>query len=947
MEFSPKKAFRDTLDDAGQTISFCAVGAHHQNGLVEREIRTMTEGSRANLLHAQRRWPNAIGPILWPYAWKDFEYKKNRLKLDAAGRSALNKFAKVDVKPDLRDFHPFGCPVFVLDSRLQSGASMIPKWEPRARVGVYLGHSPCHAGSVALVLNPRTLRVSPQFHLVFDDEFSTVPFMTSGTIPPHWSILVQKSATVASADDFNIATSWANDYISQRVPAVAEEDADSSATANLLNGTLHGALDGAHEEQSTNLVHVGTQSGSDEEVPDGTHSSQHEEADEAGGVPTVPARSTTAVSGEATAATEDAVTNPLLFPTMPDLDNLTLRRSSRRRNPSQEARESTSGTVRRMFGLFACFTAISMTVLGACAHGRNIVPEAVSSVQRFALHTERINAHFDGTVNAIHHAILMTEVDSNDVYTMREVMKQPDFPEFIQAMVKEVQDHEEREHWTIVPRSEIPAGTKTILSIRSFKRKRFPDGRINKHKARLCAHRGMQQWGINYWETYSPVVNWLSVRTLMAISIIHDLETRSIDFVLAFPQAEVNVPIFMELPMGFNCDDSRNQVLRLNKNLYGLKDDSLNFFKMLKEGLERCGYEQQSAADACVFLGKSSVVLVYVDDCIIFQNKGSDEADKLIQNLQEGPEKFVFTDDGDLDKYLGVDVKRKKEGSIELTQPHLTERILNQLGMDDAVNPRPTPVTKPLLHKDLEGLPRKYDWSYRRLVGMLTYLQGTTRPDIAMAVHQTARFSINPMLSHERAIQRIGKYLLGSKDKGITFRPDPSKGLECFVDADFAGGWHKGDADNADAVMSRTGYVITYSGCPVHWCSKLQTEVALSTTEAEYIALSQSLREVIPIMELLKELKSIFPINVPTPEVHCKTWVTWEDNNGCLALAQKQKFSPRTKHIAIKYHHFRQHVENGSISIHPIDTKEQTADIFTKPLDESLFIYLRKKLNGW
>ena len=131
----------------------------------------------------------------------------------------------------------------------------------------------------------------------------------------------------------------------------------------------------------------------------------------------------------------------------------------------------------------------------------------------------------------------------------------------------------------------------------------------------------------------------------MALSVIHDLETRSVDFVLAFPQAEVNVPIFMELPMGFSCENSSQYVLRLNKNLYGLKDASLNFFKMLKKGLERCGYDKQCASDPCVFLGKASIVLVYVDDCIIFQKKGSNEADELIRKLQEGPEKFTFTDD--------------------------------------------------------------------------------------------------------------------------------------------------------------------------------------------------------------------------------------------------------------------------------------------------------------
>ena len=455
----------------------------------------------------------------------------------------------------------------------------------------------------------------------------------------------------------------------------------------------------------------------------------------------------------------------------------------------------------------------------------------------------------------------------------------------------------------------------------------------------------MQTWGENYWETYAPVVNWLSVRTLMALSIIHDLETRSIDFILAFPQAELDVDIFMELPYGFDIDGSKRFILKLNKNLYGLKNASHNFWMLLKSGLEARGYEKQSNADSCVFIGKDSIILVYVDDCIVISKRGSSAADNLIKSLKEGHENFDFTDDGDLDKYLGVDVKRHKDGSIELTQTHLIQQFLEVIGLDiDKVNSRSTPALKPLLFKDLEGLIRKYQWNYRQAIGMLNYLASTTRPDLAMSVHQAARFCIDPKLSHERAINRIGKYLIGTASKGIIFKPDPSKGLECFVDADFAGGWNKADAIDAGAVMSRTGYVLTYAGYPLTWCSKLQSEIALSTTEAEYNALSQSLREVIPLITLLNELKEIFPIHNPTPEIHCKVW---EDNNGALSLAQNQKFSPRTKHISIKYHHFREHVNRGTISIHPIDTKEQTADIFTKPLDESLFIYLRKKLSSW
>ena len=843
------QGFRNQVQTSNQKISYCAVGAHHQNGIVERHIGILTHGARTNLLHAQRRWPAAIGSILWPFAWKDFERRYNNLFLDEDGLSPLNRFTGTTVRSDLRQFHPFGCPVFVLSAGLQSVGSSIPKWDPRARAGIYLGHSPCHAGSVALVLNPHTLRVSPQFHIVFDDEFSTVPFMQNGEIPPHWNELVRCASVLATDENFDLATSWANDFIANNPVAVNEEG--TSGSSILLNGQ-------PRISEEANQVRVSEEANQVRFSEEGVNVRQTEEGaqirpSEEGNQSTVsrPIRPTVlGPDGQLNNSTtpespdEDVITNELLFPTMPDLNNLTCRRSTRVRRKTQ------------FFSLFvACAAVFTSSLVTTATYFTN----PLDSLNKAVLHSQRVNTHFDGTLNSLHHAALTAAAGDNDTYTLKDVFKQDDKSEFIQAMMKEVNDHESRNHWTVLPRSAIPQGTKTILSIWSFKRKRYPDGRVLKHKARLCAHGGMQTWGENYWETY-----WLSVRTLMALSIIHDLETRSIDFVLAFPQAELDVDIYMELPYGFDIDGSKRYILKLNKNLYGLKNASHNFWKLLKSGLEARGYEKQSNADSCVFLGKDSIVLVYVDDCIVLHKRGSNAADRLIKSLHEGPENFDFTDDGDLDKYLGVDVKRHDDGRIELTQTHLIQRFLEVIGMDiEKVNPRATPAIKPLLFKDLEGSIRKCTWNYRQAIGMLNYLTATTRPDLAMAVHQAARFCINPMLSHERAINRIGKYLIGTASKGIIFKPDPTKGLECFVDADFAGGWNKADAIDAGTVMSRTGYVLTYAGCPLTWCSKLQSEIALSTTEAEYIALSQALREVIPLITLLNEINEIFPVHTP------------------------------------------------------------------------------------
>ena len=181
-------------------------------------------------------------------------------------------------------------------------------------------------------------------------------------------------------------------------------------------------------------------------------------------------------------------------------------------------------------------------------------------------------------------------------------------------------------------------------------------------------------------------------------------------------------------------------------------------------------------------------------------------------------------------------------------------------------------------------------------------------------------------------------------NEGIIFRPDPTKGLECHVDADFAGGWSSGDHTNPECVLSRTGFVISYAGCPVYWCSKLQSEITLSTTESEYVALSMAMREVLPFMNLMTEISDFLPVKSDKPKFYC---TVWEDNRSCIKVAESPKFTPRTKHIALKYHHFRRFVHDGTLVINPIDTLEQLVDILTKPLDGVKFRYLRKKLCGW
>ncbi len=211
-------------------------------------------------------------------------------------------------------------------------------------------------------------------------------------------------------------------------------------------------------------------------------------------------------------------------------------------------------------------------------------------------------------------------------------------------------------------------------------------------------------------------------------------------------------------------------------------------------------------------------------------------------------------------------------------------------------------------------------------------------------ISHTSPISAQDSQEHGDAIRWLGRYLKGTKSKGTIFRPDPKRGLEVYVDADFAGNFDKDDPSR-DTARSRHGYYILLHGCPIVWKSQLQTEIALSSTESEYTGLSYALREAIPIIETLKELKREgFPVSGATPTIKCKVY---EDNSGALEIATNHKYRPRTKHLNNKLHHFRDYVSRGEISIVRISTKDQLADILTKPVTEEILRKLRKIVMGW
>jgi hypothetical protein len=362
------------------------------------------------------------------------------------------------------------------------------------------------------------------------------------------------------------------------------------------------------------------------------------------------------------------------------------------------------------------------------------------------------------------------------------------------------------------------------------------------------------------------------------------------------------------------------------------------------EKMEQCNMPQ-SEFDPCLFVGEKVICICYVDD-IIFWAKDEADIHNLAMQLRDVGVDLEQEDDAA--GFLGVRMERDPTtGLLEMKQEGLINRVIEAMGLDvGIISPKWTPAEGSPLVKDAEGEPSDPSFSYSSVVGMLLYLSGHSRPDIAYAVNCAARYMFNPKKSHQEALKRIGRYLKATRDRGLVINPSSNLKIDAYPDADFAGMYGYEKHDDPSCVKSRTGFVINVADCPVLWQSKLQTETALSTMEAEIVALAHSCRELFPIMDLVHSVGPSVGLQVDKTSMHVSIH---EDNAGALILADTlpPQHTPRSKHYHIKTIWFREAIKKRLIKLKKIETIEQLGDLFTKPLPRATFEYLRKKLMGW
>jgi len=505
--------------------------------------------------------------------------------------------------------------------------------------------------------------------------------------------------------------------------------------------------------------------------------------------------------------------------------------------------------------------------------------------------------------------------------SLDEALRGPNSKDWQEALDYEIRQLEKLGTWVI---EDLPPGHKAIPCSEVLKLKRGPNGEVQSYRVRIVAGGHKQVEGVNYTETFSAAAKMPAVRVVLANAAEQNWEIEHVDVKSAYLNAPLEEVIYMKPPRGVLKPGQEGKYCRLLKGLYGLKQAGRGWYlEMSKVFLKELGFER-SAVDHSVFFRRSNVehtiVAVATDDMAV-TSKRMEDAKRFKLEISKF---WEITDNGPIKWFLGFQIKRDRTArTISINQHAYIESMVERFELTEA-KPVSTPMVTGAQFSIEQGpatanqAARMRGVPYAEAIGSVLWPVVVSRPDAAYAVGILSQFIQNPGPPHWEALKRVIIYLGSTKDLWLTFGGPTKTLVKGFCDADWASQKHR---------HSISGYSFHFGRGAISWSSKKQHIVALSSTEAEYIAQTHAAKEALWLRSFVKEIREE---RNGTLTINC-------DNQGAIALAKDNKFHSRTKHIDLRYHFIREAVEDKKISVNYIPTDDNISDIFTKPLSKQKF----------
>jgi transposase InsO family protein len=539
--------------------------------------------------------------------------------------------------------------------------------------------------------------------------------------------------------------------------------------------------------------------------------------------------------------------------------------------------------------------------------------------------------------------------DDLTMLTYKQAMSSTDSAAWQTAIDKELSSLQQRGVYQVVT---TPTNSKLIKTRWLFKVKFDTENQPSKFKARVVAKGFTQQFGIDYDDTYAPVMRMKSLRVILSIAAHKQLHVHQLDYTTAFLNAPIDRDIYVAIPDGVPCQP--NQCWKLSKALYGLKQSPYCWNNEINTFIVSLGY-QPTDNDPCLYTKATNhgtiFLCLYVDDTIVAYS--DDDTDTWISDKQSIMSKYSIEDLGEAHQILNMKLTRDSDGNITLNQANLIDKMLAYHGMMECKT-----VTLPYVISELTSIALNSDDTssddssnlplsdsdhdlYRSLIGSALYLANMTRIDIAYTVNILCRYASAPKQKHWRAAKVLLRYLAGTKDISLVFNTVPtplSLSANTIIDVTHHDVVVYSDASwgNDTQRKSTSGMLLLLYGNAVSWLSKKQSTIALSSTESEYMALTECTKEVVWMTSLLKQLVS-----------YQQTALVLSDSQSAIAIASSPTSDhARTKHIDIRYHFIRDYLKKKSIVLKWVDTKSQLADILTKPVTKEVFLTLQSRIHS-